>query len=213
VAVEFNPYVSWVNHRDKADYRCTDTQVNNLVRKQLAQGEYLTRSNRVGPGPERTKRTRTADSSIQIPNVFGSDDLWGWQGWVTKSINFPATDSDVSDSLKETLLDNEVPATSYYPYENVGGFSVGQSYKGIGVQTSQNPNPPQPPPPLPVPQVRIVRWDTSATVIYKGSALEGTGESEDGWTIKRHLFSLSGVLISTTNSVGAWANRTTLTYT
>jgi len=213
VAVESNPYVSWVDYRNKADYRCTDTQINNLVRTQLSQEEYLTRSNRVSTGPNRTKRTRVAESSVQIPNVFASDDIWGWQDWVTKSINFPAVDSSLSDSLKETYFANEIPGTSYYPYENVGGYSVGQSYKGFGVQTAQNPNPPQPPPLLPKPQARITRWDTSATVIYRGSALEGTGESEDGWTIKKHLFSLAGVLVSTATSVGAWNNRASLTYT
>jgi hypothetical protein len=128
LAVNSNPYISWVNHRDKADYRCTDTQVNHLVRTQLAQEEYLTRSNRVGPGPERVKRTRVADSTLQVPNVFASDDVWGWQAWVTQSVELPATDSDLSNNLKETYRPDQVPGTSYYPYEAVGGASVSQTY-------------------------------------------------------------------------------------
>jgi hypothetical protein len=115
VAVRENPYNKWKSNREKSDYRCTDTQVNSLVKQQLSQPEYLTSRNRVNPGPYRVKRARIADSLPQIPHVLGPDDMWGWQPW-TYSVSVVGT-----NGLSEAVSLVDIPGATYYPYNRVGG--------------------------------------------------------------------------------------------
>lgn len=115
MAVRENPYNKWQRDKTHSDYRSTDTQVISLVRQQLSQPEYLTTRNRINPGPLRNKRAAIADSTPQIPHVFGSEDIWGWQPWTT---NFTVT---YPSGLKETLSPVDIPGATYYPYNKVGG--------------------------------------------------------------------------------------------
>ena len=121
-----NPYIFWSNHLDTADYRCDDTQLNTFVRSQLARTDYLTRSNRVGPGPYRVERTDVADRALEVPSVYASDDMWGWQDWLEEFVTLPSFQSPLSDSLREAYREYQVPSASYHPYEDVGGATVGQ---------------------------------------------------------------------------------------
>lgn len=115
VAVRENPYNKWKEGRKNSDYRCTDTQVTSLVRQQLSQPEYLRSANRVNPGPLRNKRTAIANSTPQIPHVFGPKDMWGWQPW-TKNVTIAGP-----SGLAEAVPTIEIPGASYYPYNKVGG--------------------------------------------------------------------------------------------
>lgn len=116
VAVRENPYNKWKEGRKNSDYRCTDTQVTSLVRQQLSQPEYLRSANRVNPGPLRNKRTAIANSTPQIPHVFGPEDMWGWQPWAQNNLT-----SIGLSGLRETVDTAEIPGASYYPYNRVGG--------------------------------------------------------------------------------------------
>lgn len=115
MAVRENPYNKWLLNRQNSDYRCTDTQVNSLVKQQLSQAEYLRTRNRVNQGPYRMKRAQLADSRPQIPHVFGPEDMWGWQPW-TSVLSFT-----VKNGLKEYISPIDIPGATYYPYNRVGG--------------------------------------------------------------------------------------------
>lgn len=117
MAVRENPYRKWQVGRENSDYRCTDTQVTSLVKQQLSQPEYLRTSNRVNPGPYRVKRTKIADSTPQIPHVFGPEDMWGWQPWADLSNVVELGSSGLGEI--STLID--IPGATYYPYNKVGG--------------------------------------------------------------------------------------------
>ncbi len=125
MAVRENPYNKWISNRENSDYRCTDTQVNSLVKQQLSQPEFLRTRNRVNPGPHKVKRINAADSHPQIPHVLGPEDMWGWQPWMSLS-------SVVGPSgLSEVLSLVDVPGATYYPYNKVGGATY--------VSTSSSP--------------------------------------------------------------------------
>ena len=81
MAVSRNPYIEWSQSRQKADYRCTDSQLVSLVRQQLSEDRYLRSSNRVNPGPYRNKRVKNAENSATTPHCLANEDLWGWQRW------------------------------------------------------------------------------------------------------------------------------------
>jgi hypothetical protein len=137
MAVRENPYKKWQTNRENSDYRCTDTQVTSLVRQQLSQADYLRTSNRVNPGPYRVKRTKIADSSAQIPHVFGPENMWGWQPWTNPNINLDPGTSGLSEHI--SIID--IPGATYYPYNKVGGATYvdmelnGGSYKSDLVDT------------------------------------------------------------------------------
>ena len=117
MAVRENPYKKWQTNRENSDYRCTDTQVTSLVRQQLSQTEYLRTSNRVNPGPYRVKRTKIANSTPQIPHVFGPQNMWGWQPWTNPNINLDVGISGLNEHI--SIID--IPGATYYPYNRVGG--------------------------------------------------------------------------------------------
>jgi hypothetical protein len=120
MAVSRNPYESWQKLRQNSDYRSTDTQVTSLVRQQLSQEEFLTRSNRVNPGPDRNLRASMASNSQQIPHVMAPEDMWGWQQWAhNNSAN--TSQSNLATGLKEQSTAESVPGGSYTPYNRVGG--------------------------------------------------------------------------------------------
>lgn len=118
--VNNNPYESWQRLRQNSDYRSTDTQINSVVRQQLAQGEYLRSSNRVNPGPLQITRANMAKNTPQIPHVLGPEDMWGWQNWVNKA---PSVESPLASGLREENTTRDVPGASYPPGYNVGGMS------------------------------------------------------------------------------------------
>ena len=118
MAVRENPYRKWQTSRENSDYRCNDTQVTSLVRQQLSQAEYLRTSNRVNPGPYRVKRTKIADAAPQIPHVFGSENMWGWQPWTDVNL---ALEYNPDNGLNESPSIVDIPGATYYPYNRVGG--------------------------------------------------------------------------------------------
>lgn len=107
MAVRENPYDKWVVNRQNSDYRCTDTQVNSLVKQQLSQPDYLRTQNRVNPGPYRVKRAGIADSSPQVPHVFGPEDMWGWQPWTSDLSQYN------SSGLSEHKSSSDIPGKTY----------------------------------------------------------------------------------------------------
>ncbi len=129
MAVRENPYRKWQSDRQVSDYRANTTQVTSLVRQQLSQPEYLRTSNRVNPGPYKVKRTKIADSSPQIPHVFGPEDMWGWQPWTEPGVG---TNYGSIGGLSQTLSPIDIPGATYYPYNRVGGAT----YVDMGVNSS-----------------------------------------------------------------------------
>lgn len=108
MSVQRNPYSHWEGERSNSDYRSRETQASSLTRQMMRQPEYLTTSNRVNPGPRRNLRARTAESTVQIPQNFLNEDIWGWQGWTEISEYY--TQSDVSNNLLEGPADKgEIP--------------------------------------------------------------------------------------------------------
>jgi hypothetical protein len=120
MAVSQNPYESWQKLRQNSDYRSTDTQATSLVRQQLSQSEFLTRSNRVSPGPDRNSRTSMANNSSQIPHVMAPEDMWGWQQWAQNNTTGGAP-SNLATGLREQNSVESIPGGSYTPYHRVGG--------------------------------------------------------------------------------------------
>jgi hypothetical protein len=103
VGVQTNPYRYWEDGRENSDYRSRETQASSLTRQILRQPEYLLRSNRVNPGPERNLRARVADSAAQIPHTTCFEDVWGWQQW-TETSEY-VVPSPVSSNLLEQDTD------------------------------------------------------------------------------------------------------------
>ena len=103
MAVQGNPYRYWENERENADYRSRETQASALTRQMLRQPEYLLRSNRVNPGPERNTRAGVADAMEQAPHPTCNEDVWGWQQW-TDTVEYLAP-SPVSNNLLEQDTD------------------------------------------------------------------------------------------------------------
>jgi hypothetical protein len=61
---------------------------------------------------------------------------------------------------------------------------------------------------------RLVRCDSTLfTTVYVGKAPLNTSESSAGWSIIRTTYSSIGVLQTSKAATGAWASRSTLTYT
>lgn len=120
MAVSQNPYESWQKLRQNSDYRSTDTQVTASVRQQLSQEEFLTRSNRVSPGPNRNSRTSMANNSPQIPHVMAPEDMWGWQQWAQGNSTVGAQ-TNLATGLREQSSVDSIPGGSYAPYSRVGG--------------------------------------------------------------------------------------------
>lgn len=118
MAVNNNPYRVWQKLRQNSDYRSTDTQITSLVRQQLSQSEYLRNSNRVNLGPNRNTRAKIAKNSPQIPHVFVSDDMWGWQSWTHSRDEFILL--SIGTNLIESV--DSIPGTIYLD-SNVGGMS------------------------------------------------------------------------------------------
>jgi hypothetical protein len=135
MAVGKNPYREWEKNKKTSDYRCTDTQVISLVRQQLSQSEYLMSLNRVNSGPKRNLRAKKADISAQIPHVFGSEDMWGWQPW-TNIFNYPLVESSIATSLIEENPGIPIPGISYMPYNRVGGATHIEIYTSFSTYTS-----------------------------------------------------------------------------
>jgi len=146
VAVNNNPYQVWQKLRQNSDYRSTDTQITSLVRQQLSQSEYLRNSNRVNPGPNRNTRVKIARNSPQIPHVFVSDDMWGWQNWVHSRDEFILF--NLGTNLIErvdyipgtTYLDSNIGGMSYnlYSPQNTGSVQVNSDYPLITSSTTYN---------------------------------------------------------------------------
>lgn len=128
MAVFKNPYKEWQNLRNTSDYRSTDTQVTSIVRQQLSQSEYLRSSNRVNPGPNRNLRVKIAENSAQIPHVFGSEDMWGWQIWSSRKYQSNLASVVIAPGLLLEGLLEQVPGVSYHPYNSVGGASYSEFY-------------------------------------------------------------------------------------
>lgn len=103
MAVQSNPYRHWEDERENSDYRSRETQASALTRQILRQPEYLLRSNRVNPGPERNVRAMEADSQAQVPHGTCNEDVWGWQQWT--DANEYATPSPLSNNLLEVDTD------------------------------------------------------------------------------------------------------------
>lgn len=127
MAVSKNPYIEWRKHRQTSDYRCTDTQVNTIVRQQLSQSEFLRQANRVNPGPRRNARAKMADSANLLPHVFGSEDMWGWQIWTTVPYN-GALESDLTIGLIEENPVIPYAGVNYMPFGEVGGATYTKMY-------------------------------------------------------------------------------------
>lgn len=107
MAVQQNPYEYWSDERSESDYRSRETQASALTRQMLRQPDYLLRSNRVNPGPERNTRARTADALAQVPHHTSNEDVWGWQRWTeTKEYVAP---SPVSSNLLERDNEGDIP--------------------------------------------------------------------------------------------------------
>jgi hypothetical protein len=124
MAVDKNPCNKWKQLRQNSDYRSTDTQLTSFVRQQLSQSNFLNSRNRVNAGPDRYHRAALADSREQIPLVLGSEDMWGWQRWTENIEDVVITSSDLAANLIEEFTTEQIPGTSYYPYNNVGGATV-----------------------------------------------------------------------------------------
>ncbi len=103
MAVQSNPYRHWDDERENSDYRSRETQASALTRQMMRQPEYLLRSNRVNPGPERNVRARGADSQTQTPHGTCNEDVWGWQQW-TETTEY-VVPSPVSNNLLEKDTD------------------------------------------------------------------------------------------------------------
>lgn len=124
MAVDKNPYEKWKELRQNSDYRSTDTQLSAFVRQQLSELNFLNSRNRVNMGPGHYHRAKLADSRDQIPHVFGAEDMWGWQRWTETIENITITDSDLATNLIEEFTTDQIPGTSYYPYNNAGGATI-----------------------------------------------------------------------------------------
>lgn len=114
-----NPYRQWETLRENSDYRTTDTQAISYVRQQLSQSEYLRDTNRVNMGPLRNKRASESDLKPQIPSVFGSEDMWGFQFWAVDYPELLQSDLITGEIYEASTL--PIAGTSYYPYNKVGG--------------------------------------------------------------------------------------------
>lgn len=126
MAVNNNPYRVWQKLRQNSDYRSTDTQITSLVRQQLSQSEYLRSSNRVNPGPQRNTRAQIANNASQNPHVFASEDMWGWQKWITSKDEFKLI--NLGTNLIEAI--DYIPGTSYLD-SNVGGMSYASYFPSV----------------------------------------------------------------------------------
>ena len=124
MALNSNPYSSWQKLRQNSDYRSTDTQINSMVREQLAQQEFLRRANRVGAGPQQKTRAMMAKNSTQIPPVLAPEDMWGWQNWAHDP---GSVESPLATNLREENTQADIPGSSYQPGQNVGGMTGGCS--------------------------------------------------------------------------------------
>jgi hypothetical protein len=120
MAVSQNPYESWQRLRQNSDYRSTDTQGISFTRQQLSNSEFLTRSNRVSPGPDRNSRTEMANNSTQVPHVMAPEDMWGWQQWAQGNTT-PGAESSLATGLREQRSIETIPGASYTPHSRVGG--------------------------------------------------------------------------------------------
>jgi hypothetical protein len=107
MAVQQNPSKYWEDSRSESDYRSRETQASSLTRQMLRQPEYLVRSNRVNPGPERNTRANTADTTAQIPHHTCNEDIWGWQQW-TETREY-VSQSPVSSNLLERDNEGDIP--------------------------------------------------------------------------------------------------------
>lgn len=125
MAVRENPYNKWLTGRESSDYRCTDTQVTSLVRQQLSQAEYLRTRNRVNPGPYRVKRTKIANSTPQVPHVFGPQNMWGWQPWTDPNVILNLYSLS---GLSQPISPIDIPGATYYPYNRVGGATYVETW-------------------------------------------------------------------------------------
>lgn len=124
MTVNKNPYESWKGLKQNSDYRSTDTQLSSFTRQQLSQSNFLNSRNRVNYGPDHYHRAKLADSRDQIPHVFGSEDMWGWQRWTENIESVTITESDLATNLIEEFTTDQIPGTSYYPYNLVGGATA-----------------------------------------------------------------------------------------
>lgn len=121
MAVDKNPNNKWKKLKEDSDYRSTDTQLTSYVKQQLSQNNFLNSRNRVNSGPDRYNRAKLADSREQIPLVFGSEDMWGWQRWTENIEDIVITESSLATNLFEEFTTDQIPGSSYYPYNTVGG--------------------------------------------------------------------------------------------
>jgi len=112
------PYSNWVKEKSTRDYRDRTTQNTSYVRGALSQDRYLRERNRVNSGPGYKTRVQIAKASDQLPHVYGTMKMWGWQSWASRSSTLA---SNYVTGLFEASPTPDVSGANYLPYTIISG--------------------------------------------------------------------------------------------